>query len=146
MKTLGTVLKELGSETEVAIGTNKGSNYLIFCKAGETARINEAFEKCRKKAKETIAIQKLRLNNLVMIPPFVDSSTIAETIVMDRAAAILKARNTLTNAMKYYDGYHNNELANLVKVSNTLFNELNDTNKRKFQVWLDKKMKEEDAE
>lgn len=105
MKTLETVLKELGSETKVAIGTNKGSNYLIFCKAGETARINEAFEKCRKKAKETIAIQKLRLNSLVMTPPFVDSSTIAETIVMDRAAAISKARNTLMNAKKYYDEY-----------------------------------------
>ena len=44
------------------------------------------------------------------------------------------------------DGYHNNELVNLVKVGNTLFNELNDVNKRKFQIWLDKKMKEEDSE
>ena len=44
------------------------------------------------------------------------------------------------------DGYHNNELVNLVKVSNILFNELNDANKRKFQIWLDKKMKEEDSE
>lgn len=44
------------------------------------------------------------------------------------------------------DGYHNNELVNLVKVSNTLFNELNDVNKRKFQIWLDKKMKKEGSE
>lgn len=44
------------------------------------------------------------------------------------------------------DGYHNNELVNLVKVSDTLFNELNDVNKRKFQIWLDKKMKEEGSE
>ena len=44
------------------------------------------------------------------------------------------------------DGYHNNELVNLVEVSNALFNELNDVNKRKFQIWLDKKMKEEDSE
>ena len=44
------------------------------------------------------------------------------------------------------DGYHNNELVNLVKVSNILFNELNDANKRKFQIWLDKKMKEEGSE
>ena len=44
------------------------------------------------------------------------------------------------------DGYHHNELANLVKVSDNLFNELNDVNKRKFQIWLDKKMKEEDSE
>lgn len=44
------------------------------------------------------------------------------------------------------DGYHNNELVNLVKVSNALFNELNDVNKRKFQIWLDKKMKKEGSE
>lgn len=44
------------------------------------------------------------------------------------------------------DGYHNNELVNLVKVGDTLFNELNDVNKRKFQIWLDKKMKKEGSE
>lgn len=44
------------------------------------------------------------------------------------------------------DGYHNDELVNLVKVGDTLFNELNDVNKRKFQIWLDKKMKEEGSE
>jgi hypothetical protein len=44
------------------------------------------------------------------------------------------------------DGYHNNELVNLVKIGDTLFNELNDVNKRKFQIWLDKKMKEEGSE
>ena len=43
------------------------------------------------------------------------------------------------------DGYHNNELGNLIKVSNTLFDELNDVNKEKFQRWLDKKMQEEEA-
>lgn len=37
------------------------------------------------------------------------------------------------------DGYHNNELVNLVEVGNVLFNELNDANKIKFQVWLKKK-------
>ena len=36
------------------------------------------------------------------------------------------------------DGYHNNELVNLVEVGNVLFNELNDANKIKFQVWLKK--------
>lgn len=40
------------------------------------------------------------------------------------------------------DGFHNNELVNLAKVSNTLFDELNDVNKAKFQVWVDKKMEE----
>lgn len=44
------------------------------------------------------------------------------------------------------DGYHNNELVNLVKIGDTLFNELNDVNKIKFQIWLDKKMKEEGSE
>ena len=37
------------------------------------------------------------------------------------------------------DGYHNKELGDLIKVSNVLFNELNDANKKRFQVWLDKK-------
>ena len=60
---------------------------------------------------------------------------------------LVEALISLLNARYLIDdGYHNNELANLVKVSNTLFNELNDTNKRKFQVWLDKKMMEEDSE
>ena len=40
------------------------------------------------------------------------------------------------------DGYHNKELSDLIKVSNVLFNELNDANKERFQIWLDKKMKE----
>lgn len=45
------------------------------------------------------------------------------------------------------DGYHNRELCELVRVSNTLFHELNDANKQKFQIWLEKKMKEhEDSE
>ena len=43
------------------------------------------------------------------------------------------------------DGYHNKEIRDLIKVSNTLFKELNDTNKEKFQIWYDKKM-EEDSE
>ena len=40
------------------------------------------------------------------------------------------------------DGYHNKELCELIKVSNTLFEELNEENKIKFQIWLDKKMNE----
>ena len=40
------------------------------------------------------------------------------------------------------DGYHNKELWELIKVSNTLFEELSDANKIKFQIWLDKKMNE----
>ena len=43
------------------------------------------------------------------------------------------------------DGYHNKELWDLIKVSNVLFNELNDANKERFQIWLDKKMKENEA-
>lgn len=39
------------------------------------------------------------------------------------------------------DGYHNKELGDLIKVSNVLFNELNDANKERFQIWLGKKMK-----
>ena len=37
------------------------------------------------------------------------------------------------------DGYHNKELLKLIEVSNTLFEELSDENKKKFQIWLDKK-------
>lgn len=44
------------------------------------------------------------------------------------------------------DGYHNKELGDLIKVSNVLFNELNDANKERFQIWLGKKMKENQNE
>ena len=44
------------------------------------------------------------------------------------------------------DGYHNKELCELIKVSNTLFEELSDENKVKFQIWLDKKMKEDELD
>ena len=44
------------------------------------------------------------------------------------------------------DGYHNKEIRDLIKVSNTLFKELNDANKEKFQIWYDKKKMEEDSE
>ena len=44
------------------------------------------------------------------------------------------------------DGYHNKELCELVKVGNTLFEELSDANKREFQIWLDKKMKEHELD
>ena len=44
------------------------------------------------------------------------------------------------------DGYHNKELGELIKVGNTLFEELNDANKIKFQIWLDKKMKENELD
>lgn len=44
------------------------------------------------------------------------------------------------------DGYHNKELLSLANISNSLYGELNDANKIKFQKWLDKKMKEYDSE
>ena len=44
------------------------------------------------------------------------------------------------------DGYHNKALGELIKVSNTLFEELSDANKLKFQLWLDKKMKENELD
>ena len=44
------------------------------------------------------------------------------------------------------DGYHNKELGELIKVGNTLFEELGDENKIKFQIWLDKKMKENELD
>ena len=44
------------------------------------------------------------------------------------------------------DGYHNKELGDLIKVGNVLFNELNDANKERFQIWLDKKMKENELD
>ena len=40
------------------------------------------------------------------------------------------------------DGNHNKELGDLIKVSNVVFNELNNANKERFLIWLDKKMKE----
>ena len=44
------------------------------------------------------------------------------------------------------DGYHNKELAELIKVGNVLYEELNDINKGKFQLWLKKKMEEHENE
>ena len=44
------------------------------------------------------------------------------------------------------DEYRNKELCELNKVSNTLFEELNVANKIKFQIWLDKKMKENELD
>ena len=40
------------------------------------------------------------------------------------------------------DGYHNKEICELIKVSNVLFEELSDSNKIKFQTWINKKMEE----
>ena len=40
------------------------------------------------------------------------------------------------------DGYHNEDIQNLVKISNELFSKLNSTNQTKMQEWFDKKMKE----
>ena len=60
---------------------------------------------------------------------------------------ILKALIQLVN-VRYLidDGYHNKELCELIKVSNTLFEELSDENKITFQIWLDKKMKENELD
>ena len=60
---------------------------------------------------------------------------------------ILKALIQLVN-IRYLidDGYHNKELCELIKVSNTLFEELSDENKITFQIWLDKKMKENELD
>ena len=43
------------------------------------------------------------------------------------------------------DGYHNEDIQNLVKISNELFSKLNPTNQKKMQEWFDKKMKEAQA-
>lgn len=60
---------------------------------------------------------------------------------------IVKALIQLVN-IRYLidDGYHNKELLDLIKVSNVLFNELNDANKDRFQIWLDKKMNENELD
>ena len=44
------------------------------------------------------------------------------------------------------DELRNKEFCELNKVSNTLFEELSDVNKKKLQVWLDKKMKEDELD
>ena len=44
------------------------------------------------------------------------------------------------------DGYHNKEICELIKVSNVLFKELNDSNKVKFQTWINKKMEENELD
>ena len=60
---------------------------------------------------------------------------------------IVKALIQLVNTRYLIDdGYHNEELWYLIKVSNVLFNELNDANKDRFQIWLDKKMNENELD
>lgn len=44
------------------------------------------------------------------------------------------------------DGYHTNEVVNIVKVIGTLFDELDDDCRRAFLIWLDEKMKKEGSE
>lgn len=57
---------------------------------------------------------------------------------------IEKAIIQLFNVRKLIDdGYHNKEISELIKVSNILFNELNNVNQEKIQIWFDKKMEEE---
>ena len=60
---------------------------------------------------------------------------------------IVKALIQLVN-IRYLidDGYHNKELCELIKVGNTLFEELIDANKIRFQKWLDKKMNENELD
>lgn len=60
---------------------------------------------------------------------------------------IVKALIQLVN-IRYLidDGCHYEELWDLIKVSNVLFNELNDANKDLFQIWLDKKMNENELD
>ena len=43
------------------------------------------------------------------------------------------------------DGYHNEDIQNLVKISNELFSKLNPTNQKKMQEWFDKKIEEAQA-
>ena len=60
---------------------------------------------------------------------------------------IVKALIQLVNTRYLIDdGYHNEELWYLIKVSNVLFNELNDENKELFLIWLHKKMKENELD
>lgn len=40
------------------------------------------------------------------------------------------------------DGYHREEYCNLVKISNGLFERLNEVNQEKFRNWINQKMKE----
>lgn len=40
------------------------------------------------------------------------------------------------------DGYHNEDINNLIRISNELYHKLSPTNQKKFQVWLEKKERE----
>ena len=44
------------------------------------------------------------------------------------------------------DGYHNEDIANLIKISNELYSKLTLANQIKFQKWLEKKSKELEEE
>ena len=58
-----------------------------------------------------------------------------------------KALIQLVNIRYLIDnGYHNKEIGDLIKVSNVLFNELNNAKKELFLIWLDKKMNENELD
>lgn len=44
------------------------------------------------------------------------------------------------------DGYHNKDIANLIKISNELYSKLTLANQIKFQKWLEKKSKKLEKE
>lgn len=60
---------------------------------------------------------------------------------------LIKALIQLVN-VRYLidDGYHDLELVRVKVITFNLFNELNDANRREFEAWLDKKIKERDSE
>lgn len=43
------------------------------------------------------------------------------------------------------DGYHNEDIQNLIKISNELFLKLSPVNQKKCQEWFDKKTKERES-
>lgn len=43
------------------------------------------------------------------------------------------------------DGYHNQDVVNLIKISNELYSKLTPSNQHKFRKWLEKKFKENES-
>lgn len=43
------------------------------------------------------------------------------------------------------DGYHNQDVVYLIKISNELYSKLTPSNQHKFQKWLEKKFKENES-
>lgn len=105
-KKLKDFLKELDSDTKIAIGTKEGSSFLVFCTAGETDKIEKVFKDYQKRMKRSIPSRRLALRDLLEHPIRLSSKDSVEkqtSIMKDRARKIAYAMNNLEKYESFAD-------------------------------------------